>query len=219
MGKIMKRTIFYTLALMAITASAFAHHPCSSPLVLDLDGNGLALASKYYGVEFDINADGTRDRIGWTASDSHDGLLWLDLDRNGRADDGSELFGTSTRLHDGGLAANGFEALAQYDDPERGGNGDGQIDRDDRIWPFLHLWIDTDHDGITDRGESHHLRKKGVVSIGLSFAERHEMDGGLNVLAYEGSFRQIVHRYGRRSVRDRTVVDVIFATWSPLIDE
>jgi hypothetical protein len=66
-----------------------------SPLVLDLDGDGVAtdLTHAYDGgrVFFDIDADGFAERVGWVNPD--DGLLAMDVNGNGRIDDITELYG------------------------------------------------------------------------------------------------------------------------------
>jgi hypothetical protein len=55
---------------------------------------------------------------------------------------------------------NGFNALSQYDS-----NLDGWIDANDAIWTSLRLWQDTNHNGMTDPGELHHLDALGIVGI------------------------------------------------------
>jgi hypothetical protein len=68
---------------------------------------------------------------------------WLALDRDGDGaiTNGAELFGSSTPLPDGRLAADGFAALAVLD-----ANHDGRIDRDDPAFASLVLWADRDGD-------------------------------------------------------------------------
>lgn len=55
----------WILFVMA-AAAAYANHPCSSPLILDLEHEGVLTTSLAYPVEFDINSDGEMNRIGWT---------------------------------------------------------------------------------------------------------------------------------------------------------
>lgn len=66
----------------------------------------------------------------------HDGLLAIDLNHDGKINNGSELLGNSTRLADGSLARDGWQALAQYDD-----NADGIIDAKDAVFNDLRVWV------------------------------------------------------------------------------
>ncbi len=124
----------------------------SSPLVLDLNGDGLNLTDADHGVYFDINGDGAVDKTGWVAKE--DGLLTLDKNHNGLIDGQSELFG--------GATVDGFTVLAQYDQ-----NADGVIDSKDAVWKDLTVWQDANQDGVTQDGELTSLDSHGFTSISL----------------------------------------------------
>lgn len=67
----------------------------SSPLVLDLNGDGVTSTFIYdTQIYFDLNNDGMRERTAWVQS--IDALLVLDKNRDGIINDGTELFGNNT---------------------------------------------------------------------------------------------------------------------------
>lgn len=79
-------------------------------------------------------------------------VLFLDRDGDGAVDRRFEIFdaGAPQLLSD---APNGFRALAVFDDPFGGGNGDGVIDAQDPIYAWLQLWTDADRDGASSPAE------------------------------------------------------------------
>jgi hypothetical protein len=64
-----------------------------SPIVLDLDGDGVETIAEGFGVYFDHKADGFAESTGWVAAD--DGLLVMYRDGDGRIGSGRELFNLS----------------------------------------------------------------------------------------------------------------------------
>lgn len=140
----------------------------SSPIVIDTTGRGFHLTSVENGVVFDIQGDGHPVKISWTAASGGDALLALDRDSDGIIGSGKELFGNVTQ-QPASEQPNGFLALAEFDKPENGGNGDGIIDKRDAIFARLLLWIDENHDGISQPNELHSLPLLGVFSLGLRY--------------------------------------------------
>lgn len=187
-----------------------ASHPCTSPLILDLENDGVLTTSLTYSVEFDINGDSRLERIGWTAWYSAEAFLWIDLNGNHAVDDGRELFGDSMLLPTGEFAENGFDALAVYDLEEFGGNGDGAITSGDLIWRDLRLWIDRNHDGTSERSEIFTLDRQRVAATSLEYVEQNEYDGNLNLHKYQGNFLAEVQGPGGVFLRAQPVHDVFF---------
>jgi hypothetical protein len=120
----------------------------STPIVIDTDGSGFHLTSAENGIRFDFFGNEKRIQIAWTAPGSTNGWLALDRNGDGNINSGKDLFGNVTAQPPSDNP-NGFLALAVFDLQENGGNGDGMIDSQDAIWPKLLVWIDSNHDGIS----------------------------------------------------------------------
>jgi hypothetical protein len=98
---------------------------------------------------------------------------------------GAELFGTATRLADGTLAEDGFEALAALDT-----NRDGVVDANDAGFGSLKVWRDADSDGQTDAGELLSLDQAGVRSLNVQAAQTHRLDSG-NFVGLVASYERV----------------------------
>jgi hypothetical protein len=132
----------------------------SSPIVLDLNGDGVQTTSAAQGVNFDLTASGQKNKVGWVSPT--DGLLVRDINHDGMINDGSELFGTATRLASGEIAKDGFAALRDLDS-----NSDGVLDAKDAAFKDLQIWVDSNLDGITQAGELKSLDVLGITQFNL----------------------------------------------------
>lgn len=145
----------------------------TSPLVVDLDGDGVETISTQAGVHFDHDSNGFAEKTGWVGRD--DGLLVRDINGNGQIDDGTELFGNNSVLSNGQKAANGFEALKDLDS-----NGDGVFNIQDTAWNGVKVWKDSNQNGIVDQDELLTLEQAGISEFDLNYQSQPIKDANGN---------------------------------------
>lgn len=122
-----------------------------TPLVADLDGDGLELLSKSEsGLYLDIDGDGFAEASGWIGPD--DALLAKDIDGDGRIGQLRELFGFGV--------SSPLEELATLDE-----NDDQVIDSNDDIFDSLRIWRDANSNAEVDIVEVSTLRENGITRI------------------------------------------------------
>jgi len=112
----------------------------------------------------------------------------LDRNGNGKIDDGTELFGDLT-LQPITPSPNGFIALAEFDKPENGGNNDGIISENDYVFGSLLLWLDKNHDGVSQSAELRHLIDLDLKLIELDYKISKRTDSYGNQFRYRAKIK------------------------------
>lgn len=157
-----------------------------SPIMIDLASSSASydLTSVAEGVLFDLFVEGVPVRVAWTRPNRNVALLVNDRNGNGTIDNGSELFGNFTPKSDGHLAANGFDALLDLD----GGMGvsDGKMDQTDLAYHVLRLWLDRNHNGVSEAEELITLAEGGVAAIYTDYTATRKVDEHGNMYSLKG---------------------------------
>lgn len=139
-----------------------------SPVLIDIDGSGFHLTDAANGVWFDFYGTGYPIKISWTMPGSTNAWLVLDRNNNERIDNASEMFGNYT-AQPYSTEKNGFLALAEFDSSGAGGNEDGNITSEDTVFSNLRLWIDTNHNGISEPDELQTLPDLNLKTLSLDY--------------------------------------------------
>ena len=127
-----------------------------SPVILDLDGDGVELLGIEEGVTFDWNRDTIAESSGWVGPD--DGFLAYDHNHDRAVTRADELIlkeylpGATTDL----------EGLRAFDS-----NDDGLFNKEDEAWEDFGVWQDKNSDGVSDEGEFMSLDEAGITDIAL----------------------------------------------------
>lgn len=100
-------------------------------------------------------------------------------------------------MSNGEISSSGFSALADLDDNANESDdaiGDGIIDEKDADFENLRVWIDVNHNGITDEGELKTLDELEIASISLNHVQTDTVDSDTGTIITETS--EVVFKNG-----------------------
>ncbi len=151
-----------------------AARPQKDPLVLNFAGNAAQLLDQRF--SFDLDADGTAENINRLAAGS--GFLVFDRNGDGKANDGSELFGTKS--------GDGFADLAKLD-----GDANGWIDENDAAWASLRVWTpDAEGGGALRTLQEANVDAVALARVASPFALKDAANGTLGDIRSTGIYLQ-----------------------------
>ena len=134
-----------------------------TPIVLDLDGDGVELLSVEEGAVIDYGQGFVASA--WMSSD--DALLVYDYNNDGQITEANEfvftMWGTNSDV------STDMQALAAYFDADANGVKDGVLDANDTAWSYFGAWQDLNVDGVQDEGEFAYLADWDITGIALSY--------------------------------------------------
>jgi Ca2+-binding RTX toxin-like protein len=146
----------------------------ASPLVLDLDGDGIELINLQSGdaVYWDVDNDGMAEASAWVGPD--DGLLVIDSNNDGIINNHIELFGDKV--------TDGFSELRLNDS-----NGDNKITAEDTVWGDLRVWRDANGNGYSEATELHTLDDLQITQIDLNASTTNIVNAG-NTITHTSTY-------------------------------
>jgi hypothetical protein len=163
-------------------SAALSPSSAGSMILVPLDDKAEAfrMTSVAEGVAFDIDGDGVREQVSWPEAGTEIALLALDVDGDGRITSGKEIFGSQTIS--GGR--NGCNVLTRMF-KATGAPLSGSIRHGHAFYEQLLLWVDRNHNGISERGELRRARDL-FTAIGLGYSGVGWRDAHGNRVRYEG---------------------------------
>ncbi len=165
--------------LLGNTSTVATQNACdtrTSPLIISMDSKsrGIKLTAPMDGIQFDILGQRSapiahaKKQISWLQAGQEYYFITLPNDSS-RVLGIDQMFGDNTRGPDGKYSANGYLALAKYDDDH-----DGFITGEDEIFSKLRLWNDDNRDGISQASELFSLEEKKISLIDLHYDKRYK---------------------------------------------
>jgi|GEM_PF-842518 len=141
---------------IAWTAQTYWNYSNYYPIALDLDGDGLNLSAVDSSSVVVRTAQGGLSKIGWVGPT--DGFLAVDRDGDGAINTLSEI----SFVQDKPGATSDLEGLRTWDT-----NGDGVLDKADKDFSRILLFVDANQNGRSTAKELRTLEQAGIAAINL----------------------------------------------------
>ena len=167
--------------------------PPRDPLAIDFGSNGIDLTTLDNGVNFDLDNNGFSEKTAWIGTE--DGFLALDVNGNGKIDNGSELFGDQFIRLNGKRSESGFEALSDFDEDD-----DKMITENDTVFGNLLIWIDDNHNGNSESNELFTLTEKNIQAISINYTESNFRD--IPTGTYVAETANVILNNGKTSISE-----------------
>lgn len=144
----------------------------------------------------------------WPEKDVNAGFLVYDKNKDGKITFASELFGDNVQSSK--PYENGFERLKEFDS-----NKDNKINKKDKLFKKLAVWMDKNANGMTDKGELIPLKDK-VTEINLKYVHKGVTPiGDRAELREQSEFTMLVN--GKKVTKK--IIDVYFAPGMPTMQK
>lgn len=182
-----------------------------SPILIDAYGEGFHLSDVAHGVQFREYAHSPATQMSWTDPKYHNG--WLALPKHGAVTSLAELFGNLSPQPPS-KTPNGYKALAYFASEQGCGTYAEPLKtlsgaNCPAAWKQLRIWIDANHDGISQPSELHTLDELGIKEILLEYRDSKFTDKFGNQFRYVSD---IVDKAGTKANR---CYDVFLLTGPP----
>lgn len=180
----------------------------ASPIIIDAYGEGFHLTDVADGVTFHVLKEDAPTRMSWTNPQYRNG--WLALPHDGQVTSLADLFGNLSPQPPS-KTPNGYKALAYF--AYRQGCGTYaeplrtlSATNCPAAWQKLRLWIDANHNAVSEAKELHTLDEIGIREISLEYRESPLID------PYGNQFRYVSGIVDKEGAKANRCYDVFLKT-------
>ncbi len=146
--------------------------------VLDLTDKGsLFLSGNGSLIYWDWDNDGHSEQTGWISPNA--GILFMDADKDGKVNSSNDMQFFKTK--------DGFAAFDKLDE-----NADKKIDKEDRAFKNLKVWMDSNLDAVSQIGETKTLAEMNIESISVEDGKRRRLTVNGNKVIMTSSYSKTI---------------------------